>query len=273
MTNIYLTFSKSRRLGIFVLILLNLIATLSYFFLPYFVREPLKVNDSDFRKMLARLDGETAPVHEFHSFPFDPNTLDAKGFQRLGLSPKLSQTIIHYRNKGGHFYTAESFRKVWGLKEEEYQRLFPLIRIETKATRYDSISIKNLNTCDTSDLIAIPGIGSTLASNIMAYRRLLGGFVRLEQLKEVWGIQEETYQKIRPYIHLPVRSSVRKININTATLEELKQHPYLRGELALQIVQYRKSVNYHIEHIEELKSQTWLHAELFRKIAPYISVR
>lgn len=273
MTNIYLTFSKSRRLGIFILILLNLFAALLYFFLPYFVREPSTVNNDAFKEVLAQLAKDTPSLHEFQPFFFDPNTLDATGFQRLGLSPKLSQTIIHYRNKGGHFYTPESFRKIWGLKEEEYQRLFPWIRMEKNATRNDSLHIKNLNTCDTSDLIALPGIGSTLASNIMAYRRLLGGFVRLEQLKEVWGIQEETYQKIRPYIHLPVRPSVRKININTATLEELRQHPYLRGELALQIVQYRKSVNYHIEGIEELKSQTWLHAELFRKIAPYISVR
>jgi competence protein ComEA len=263
------TFSRAQRMGILTLIALNLCSILTYFLMPYWIGEDDKPNDKQMQQVLSQLILDTLSGFPLHPFHFDPNTLDEKGFIQLGLSEKVAHTIVNYREKGGRFRDAASFRKIWGIKEEEYRALLPFIQLPYE--KRQSLSIE-LNTCDTTALKTLPAIGSTLAKNIVEYRRLLGGFVAKEQIKEAWGIREETYQCILPYLRLkPV--ALHKININTATLSELKEHPYLRGDVALQIVNYRKSVDYQIKDIEELKSSSIINAELFRKIAPYISIR
>lgn len=263
------TFSRAQRMGILTLIGLNLISILTYFLLPYCLEEEDRPNGKEMQKILSQLVADTVSAFPRHPFYFDPNTLDEKGFMQLGLTEKVAHTIINYREKGGRFRDPASFRKIWGIKEEEYQALLPFIRLP--AEKKQSLSIE-LNSCDTTALKTLPAIGSTLAKNIVEYRRLLGGFVSIQQVKEAWGIREETYQCILPYLRLKP-CSIHKININTATLSELKQHPYLRGDVARDIVNYRKSVDYQIKDIEELKSSSIINAELFRKIAPYISIK
>ena len=63
---------------------------------------------------------------------------------------------------------------------------------------------------------------------------------------------------------------VKRINLNEATFLEIHAHPYLRGELAKDIVDLRKQKNYHFENLLQLKEIELLDEKLFRKIAPYI---
>ena len=70
-------------------------------------------------------------------FYFDPNTISESGWKKLGLRDKTIQTIEKYLNKGGHFYKPEDLQKIYGLHKDEYERLGPYVKIETKtlATR------------------------------------------------------------------------------------------------------------------------------------------
>lgn len=66
--------------------------------------------------------------------------------------------------------------------------------------------------------------------------------------------------------------SIKKININAATLDELKAHPYIRYTLANPIIAYRN------EHgafgkIEDLKKVMAVTDEVYNKISPYIIVQ
>ncbi|HEY4154121.1 MAG TPA: helix-hairpin-helix domain-containing protein [Puia sp.] len=63
------------------------------------------------------------------SFYFDPNRISADDWRRLGLPDKLILTISHYIQKGGIFRTPADLKKLYGLKTEEYERLFPYVRI------------------------------------------------------------------------------------------------------------------------------------------------
>ena len=56
-------------------------------------------------------------------FEFDPNTLTVKGWQKLGLNEKTSQTIERYRQKGGRFYKPADLQKIWGLPKGFYERV------------------------------------------------------------------------------------------------------------------------------------------------------
>lgn len=216
-------------------------------------------------------------------FYFDPNSLDPAGWQKLGLRPKTIQTIQNYLSRGGQFRKPEDLQRVYGLFPDEYQRLAPFIRIEhkplaeAKEKKYE-VTVREkeyrpliieLNTTDTTDLIALPGIGSKLAARIIAFRNKLGGFYDVKQVAETFGLTDSTYQKIKSRLRADP-GEIRKIRLNTVTLEELKTHPYIRFALAQTIIAYR---NEHgpFTRAEDLKKILVITEEVYSKLAPYLS--
>jgi competence protein ComEA len=217
-------------------------------------------------------------------FPFDPNVLTAEEWQRLGLNAKTSKTIINYVSKGGKFYKPEDLQKIWGLPEGFYDRVKEYIRITTVQKNFLQQSnnksalareerkpvVIDINEADTADLIALPGIGTKLSARIISFREKLGGFYSVDQIGETYGLPDSTFQKIKARLQTN-GSGVRKININTATKDDLKMHPYIRWNLANAIVEYR---NQHGEfkEVEELKKIVLVDDETFRKIVPYLGL-
>jgi competence protein ComEA len=55
----------------------------------------------------------------------------------------------------------------------------------------------DINTADSAAFEKLYGIGPVLSARIIKYRRLLGGFARVEQLKEVYGLSAETFESVR----------------------------------------------------------------------------
>lgn len=58
----------------------------------------------------------------------------------------------------------------------------------------------NINTASEAELCNIPGIGATRAAAIVAYRQERGGFTSIEDIMNVSGIKEGTYDKIKDRI-------------------------------------------------------------------------
>jgi competence ComEA-like helix-hairpin-helix protein len=58
----------------------------------------------------------------------------------------------------------------------------------------------NINTATSQELEQLPGIGPTLAQNIIAYRDVYGPFVNIEQIRNVADIGPITYEAIKPFI-------------------------------------------------------------------------
>lgn len=292
MLKTYFTFSKNQTRAVITLLVLIFLCVLANFLLPYFLFSKLEKPNDDLQKMMAQIEldetnnqskyehynnKEYVP-HKLTPFRFDPNTLDSSGFVKLGLSEKLAHTITNYRNKGGKFYNAESLKRIYGLHEDEFTQLAPYISI-ANSNNFNHFDQKKkeilhieLNNTDTAELIKLRGIGSKLSMNIIKYRAQLGGFANVNQLKEVYGISPETFEQIKTQVFVNIKL-IKKLNLNEATLNELNQHPYLRGDIAKSIVDFRKQKNYHIENIAQLKEIELLNEELFRKIAPYISVQ
>ncbi len=195
-------------------------------------------NEPNYKNDYTKLKGEL--------FYFDPNTASVDDWKRLGIRDKTAQTIQKYINKGGHFYKPEDIGKIWGLHKGDVDRLLPFVRIEilkNKYTRNDTVDFKKnldsykykkpavqnveINSSDTTAFIALPGIGSKLAQRIIAFRQKLGGFYSVDQIKETYGLPDSTFQKIKINLSLNI-AGIKKFNINTATLEEMKTHPYIR---------------------------------------------
>jgi DNA uptake protein ComE-like DNA-binding protein len=111
-------------------------------------------------------------------------------------------------------------------------------------------TVIEINASDTLQLMKIPGIGAGFAKRIAGYRNLLGGFYRLEQLQEVYGMYVELYEKIVPYLRTDT-GKITMIQVNTASLDKLKSHPYINFYQAKAIIEMRKKKG-KLENINEL---------------------
>jgi competence protein ComEA len=216
-------------------------------------------------------------------FPFDPNVMDLAGWKQLGLSEKQSAAILKYVAKGGRFKKKEDLRKMYTIAPERYELLAPYVKILPIVVRpgiYEKHSqsrpqqlravpkIVELNTADSALLCEIIGIGPAFASRIIKYRTRAGGFYDKAQLMEVFGLDSIKYREISSQVRAD-RDLLRKININTATFEDLKNHPYLRYKQINALIQYRKQHgNY--SNIADLNKVLILGPETIARMEPYL---
>jgi len=126
------------------------------------------------------------------------------------------------------------------------------------------------NTADTLDLQQIRGIGSTTSHRIVAYRERLGGFVRIEQLLEVWGIDSARYEQINEFFIID-KQNIRKINLNTVTIRDLQRHPYMDYWQAKAIVQNRDE-NGLYQDIADILKLALIDQETFDLIKNYLEL-
>lgn len=214
-------------------------------------------------------------------FAFDPNSLSLQEWKKLGLSAKQAQSILNYRNKGGRFYKAEDLKKMYAISPQMFERLEPYVDIkkteqqanhkrsfEAKPYAKKEFEVIEINTADTLKLDEIKGIGAAFARRIATYRNRLGGFYKKEQLMEVFGLDSIKFQEIKAQIKIDP-SAIKKININTADFEALKNHPYLKYKQINAIIQYRKQHGMY-SGIADLKKVLILSPQTIELITPYL---
>ena len=217
--------------------------------------------------------------------PFDPNTADSIELSSLGLSRLVVRNILKYRQKGGHFRTVESFARIYGLKEKEFEKLKPYIRIvrteksepvkvvsiapvakvEKKVFKYPEGTQVDVNSADTTELKKIPGIGSGIAKAIVGYRKRLGGFYSLEQLAEIKYVTPELFEWFKLE-----ETSVRKLEINKSGLDKLRLHPYINFYQAKVIVEHRRKKG-PIKSLSQLALYEEFTEKDLRRLSAYIS--
>jgi competence ComEA-like helix-hairpin-helix protein len=127
----------------------------------------------------------------------------------------------------------------------------------------------DINRADSVQLLPLPGIGPVYAGRIVKYRNLLGGFVQVEQLAEVYGISMETLDRIRERIYADT-TAIRKIRLDSATFSDLLRHPYLKFENVKALVEYRDFAGT-IQSPRELQDNAILPDTLLQKLIPYLN--
>lgn len=217
------------------------------------------------------------PVRKFHVpiGKFDPNTYSKSDWTNLGLSDKQAEVVLKFTSYG--VYSNEALKKIYVIPDE----LFELIKDSTvypssgkslnevELLPETTIQPVNLNTATYENLIAIKGIGDFYAKRILEYRSELGGFVRKEQLLDLWKFSPEKLSEIEPQII--ITGEINKININLASYDELAAHPYISYKVANSIVKMRQQRGSY-ENLRELKESKLIDEELFEKLKPYIKL-
>jgi competence ComEA-like helix-hairpin-helix protein len=161
---------------------------------------------------------------------------------------------------------------MYSIDEPTFLQLKPFLLLPDSLSKYSQIKSKSkdqldLASADSAQLVSLRGIGPALASRIIHYRESLGGFYSIDQLKEVYGITDSTFEIIQSQITLS-DTSLRKIHPDQDSLGVLSAHPYLRYKIARAIVNYRRQHGIH--SLSELQSLPFVPAENLRKLAPYL---
>lgn len=302
-SNEYFTFSRSERRGILVLVVLIVLLIIAPFFYGSYITE-LPTDDPEFKakvdsffsNLTLRQDDrnillnktieelEAPQVNKIEYFNFDPNTIRVEELVQLGLSLKQAQVIEHYRQKGGVFRTPSDFAKVYIIDSNLFNNLKPWIKINPviepskNKTFRDSTNkasekplIVELNSTDTLELLKIKGIGKVYARRIIAYRDLLGGFVNLKQLNEVYGMKPEIFKEISKSFIVD-STLVKTINLNLVSYEDIKKHPYLTEYQAKAIIYYRSKVG-EIGNINDLVKNKLIPNEKFIRLKSYLILK
>lgn len=289
-------YTKSERRVILLLLAIDLLLLGIWAVMEYLrpVEVPVTLSESEeIDSFLANLEEQEkirkshTPKNEISAVlqPFDPNTADSVLLRQLGLPVYIVRNILKYRAKGGVFRSPESFSRIYGLKEEVYQKLKPYITIaplvsvshvrtdtfrQLKDTipyvpKYEEGTIVDLNKADTSILKRIPGIGSTLARMIVVYRQRLGGFYDVSQLQEVPHVRVELNKW---FVVTP--AGLHKIQVNSASLDKLRSHPYMDFYKAKAIMEYRRKRG-KIKGLSQLSMFEEFTEKDLKRLSPYLT--
>ncbi|MDA3930776.1 MAG: helix-hairpin-helix domain-containing protein [Prolixibacteraceae bacterium] len=300
--------TRAEKNGAMVLVVILIIVMIVRFLIPYLINDnenyiqdiELKIasleeqkdirqntSQSNISKVEAGKSNHTSykevehknPEIEIEYFKFDPNTVGLTEMQKLGFSNKVANTLLNFRQKGARFYSKTDILKVYGFDTVFYNKIEPYIEIKKikqveyqhkKITTKPKISIE-INTADSALLTNLPGIGPVFARRICKFRDYLGGFVKVDQLKEVYNLKDETYQSIKDYLIID-STQVRKININFAEINDLKRHPYCNYKIARKIVNYRSEKG-SFQTITQLKEDSILLEIDYNKLSPYLAIK
>ncbi len=195
----------------------------------------------------------------------------------FGFSSKQALSILKYKNKIGGFYKVEDLERVYVINSnhlDEIKKYFLFKKkVEDKnvngSESKNSIILKiEINHADSVDLMKLNGIGPKFSSRIIKFRKKLGGFYDISQLLEVYGIDSQLYVKLLPYLEVN-NTSVKKIQINNANLEDLVTHPYIGYRNAL-IIKNFVSQHGALKSVEDLRKVNIFDDKQINKLIPYI---
>jgi competence protein ComEA len=257
----YFGFNKRERNGLLVFISLILVLLVIRFSITAFVEKPVapqiikvspEANEKNYQENYSSYTKRKKKKqhHEKKNifFVFDPNTISEKDAVELGFSKKTASTLSKFREKGGKFFKKEDLKKLYGISDEFYESIKDYVIIEAKtAVKSDSVKQQKnakfspieLNEIDSVQLVKLRKIGPYTTKKILKFRNSLGGFYDIQQLKEVYGMNDSLFIFLSENTFVEP-NKIKSIQINSATYNDLKQHPYIDHIIASTIVAYRE---------------------------------
>ncbi len=251
----YFQFTKSQRSGIIFLVLLCVMFQSAYFLIDF----KSSTNDSKEKQEWLAFQTEIDSLKQIKRdyipkiYPFNPNFItDFKG-QKLGMSVSEIDRLLAFRKTNKYVNTPEDFQKVTKISDSLLNTMVPYFKFPDWVTnkkefkskyksfenKKEKIVILDINQATKEDLIKVYGIGPALSDRILKLKDLLGGFVSMEQMNDIWGLSPEVVENLNKNFKVSVLPKVNKVDINNASIKELMLFPYFKYALAKAIVTYR----------------------------------
>jgi DNA uptake protein ComE-like DNA-binding protein len=114
-----------------------------------------------------------------------------------GVGPFYAKNIIKYRDRLGGFFKKEQLLEVWKMDIDKYNSIEKYIQINV-----NNILKISLNNVTVEELKSHPYLNWNFANSIVKMRIGKSGFKHIEDIKESVLIDEELFEKIKPYLTL-----------------------------------------------------------------------
>ena len=212
---------------------------------------------------------------------FNPNKYTEAEWTYLGLSKKQAAVIMKFIKPG--ISSNRALEKVYVfpkelmslIKDSTFYPKAPAMinHSEEKVLALDHVQprpILELNSIDSVQLVSLRGIGPFYASQILKYRRKIGGFYEFEQLLEVWKMRSEAYKVLTEQLFID-DEKIQKLRLNTISFEELYKHPYLSYAQANSIVKMRMQSD-GFKTTSEIKKSKLIDSKTYNKLLPYLII-
>jgi len=270
------------------------VAYVVYISFPMDDTESLTV-DTETQDRINALKASSIEKDSVKIYPFNPNFItDYKGYT-LGMSVAEIDRLHSFRATDRYVNSPEDFQKVTHVSDALLSTISPYFKFPdwTQKSRQSSgsndhykaerggstpseglrevIAVKDLNSATAEDLKQISGIGEKLSARIIKFRDRLGGFLVDEQLKDVYGLEPQVVDRALQRFRVIEVPLIQKINLNSATSEELQKLIYLQRNVSMGIVNYRND-NGTIVSFDELSKIPGFPVEKIDRIALYLSL-
>lgn len=267
----YFHFTKQQRIGVFMLFIIMIGLELLYLLSDFNISENKSEEKEQWLALQSEIDQKKliAKSEKPIKYLFNPNFIsDYKGY-KLGMSVEEIDRLMAFRRENKYVNSAEEFQKVTGISDSLLNKIAPLFKFpdwkqyKTNHSAYakdlsvksfskkEKLVVLDINQATKEDLMKIYGIGERLSSRILNQKEILGSFVSMEQMKDIWGLSPEVINELNDHFKAVIPPNLKKIDINEASLKELAQFTYFKYGLAKQIVTYR-SMNGNFKNIEDL---------------------
>lgn len=277
-------FNKQERSGIFFLLLLVVLLQGVYYVVqakpfggrPKFTEDTVALAKLDSLKKVT--SGDTLKLAQFN-----PNYItDYRGYV-LGLSTDELDRLVAFRKQGKYVDSAEDFQEVTQISDSLLETISPYFKfpvwrqketvkpsgsfVQTK----EGIVPKDLNLATKEELMRVNGIGEKLSDRIINFRDKLGGFLVNEQLYDVYGLDPEVVKRALVSFRVLHPPNIAKININTASAQQLSTLLYINRDLAREIVSHREA-NGAFSTLNELANVKTFPKERIDRIKLYLTL-
>lgn len=204
----------------------------------------------------------------FSPRPFEKFGIDTVGVEYLrliGFSTRQAEALIEYRKRGGGIFSMNELRDCYAVSEEMADSLAHFVILSVRDPHEGLVEI---NSADSATLRKVRGIGEKTVVAVMQYRKLLGGFVRKEQIAELKCVTPDNFLKISEQIYCD-SCKISKIDINFAPASEIEAHPYMSRRALKLILETRESKG-GWNSIKEMQTENIFTEEQAKAIAPYL---
>ena len=203
--------------------------------------------------------------------PFEPALLTEKDWVRLGFNERIAQRIMRFQKRHALSQFSD-LTCIYAIDTQLLKALRPCMVFKPwppkRSKSVHQSSLIELNSADSFALEQLPFIGMKLAKRIVEYRARLGGFVALDQLLELYGLQQSQFDQMSRFLSLNPKL-ITQMAINQIEFDALRLHPYLTYTQAKIIVNYRTQHGPFIEANDLLKCLALDEIQL-NKLLPYL---
>lgn len=261
--------------GFFSLLIVSIIALIFLFFPDIVIRQNRTVDPADVKQLdslIAILESDELASTQHTLFLFDPNKISADSLILLGFPKNVAEILINYRSKGGKFYLKKDVKKIYGITDQLMNDIYDFINLPDSTSivlSNKTVQKFDLNTANADQLKKVNMIGDVLAGRIVKYRDLLGGFVNMDQLGEVYGLSEKAKKHLKSMTFIGDKFKPRLIKINRDQEDVIRRHPYISDLLAEDIIRFRE-INSAIESEKVLIHFKSIDNNKFEKLIPYL---